>query len=385
MFFKMKSALKCAPLITVKEINQLEEFDKFKAVWNTLLSDTSGATFFHSPEWLGVYLNHYGTGGKFRILIVFSSDRPIGILPLYIEPLPTKVGSLRCLTYPFKFWGSFYGPIGPNPYDTLVAGLKHICQTPRDWDVLELRYIHPIDREQRITEKAMQQVGLQTYRSLMKNTTIIDLKGTWETYLASHTSKWRNNLKRWQRKLEENGVIKYIRYRPLGVQKGEGDPRWDLYHACEEIAMKSWQGSSQTGTTISHEYVRPFLREVHAVAARKGTLDLNLLLVNERPAAFVYNYHYQGNLYGLRIGYDPEISQDGIGNLLYTYVIKDSFDRSDTTYDLGPDSLECKKQFKSRIEPIYKFSHYNPRVLRAQMLRLKRGIDNRLFQGKSSH
>ncbi len=383
--FRNTPSLKPSPSITVKEINQLEEWDHLKTVWNTLLSETPAATFFHSPEWLKIYLKHYGVGKKIRILIIYSFDRPLGILPLYIETLTKKVGTFRCLTYPFNFWGSFYGPIGPNPYDTLVAGLKHICQTPRDWDLLELRYIHPIDREQGITEKAMQQVGLQTYRSFMKDTSIIDLEGTWDSYLANHTSKWRNNLKRWQRKLEEKGRITYIRYRPLGAQRGEEDPRWDLYNACEEIAKKSWQESSQTGTTLSHASVRPFLREVHAAAAQKGTLDLNLLLVNERPAAFVYNYYFQGNLYGLRIGYDQEISRDGTGNLLYTYIIKDSFNRGDLTYDLGPDALECKEQFKSCIEPIIKFSHYSPWVLRAQLIRLKRVLVNRMDLSRDPH
>ena len=42
------------------------------------------------------------------------------------------VGPLRVLGYPLAGWGSFYGPIGPNPADTLKAGLRHIHETQRE-------------------------------------------------------------------------------------------------------------------------------------------------------------------------------------------------------------------------------------------------------------
>ena len=34
-------------------------------------------------------------------------------------------------------------------------------------------------------------------------------------------------------------------------------------------------------------------------------IDLNLLLIDERPVAFNYAYHFRGYVFGLRTGYDP--------------------------------------------------------------------------------
>lgn len=235
-----------------------------------------------------------------------------------------------------------------------------------------MRYISQEDVTQNQTGKALDQAGFKSEPSILTNTAIIDLKGTWDTYLASHTSKWRNNYKRWQRKLSEKGEVSHVRYRPKGSLLGDDNPRWDLLEACISIARKSWQAGSRDGTTLSHAHIQPFIRDVHETAARIGSLDLNLLLIDRKPAAFVYNYCFRGWLFGLRIGFDPEGSGDGAGNVLYASIIKDSFERGDVLYDMGPGFLECKEPFKPRIEPITLYTHYHPLRVRAQLLRFKR-------------
>lgn len=368
-------------MMGVEEFNQIEALEKYRLIWDRLLSETRGATFFQSFDWLEVFWKHYGAGRKLKVLLVFSSGNPSGILPLMVEAKSTRAGRLRCLTYPLAYWGSFYGPIGPDPGRTLKEGLNYLHRSRRDWDILELRYVCSSDTKQKQTEGCLKGQGFQAYKTIMKYTSLIDLQGTWEDYLASQTSKWRNNLKRWQRKLEEKGRVSHLRYRPGGEAQGEGDPHWDLYEACEEIARRSWQGSSEDGTTLSHDSISPFLREVHAAAAKKGALDLNLLLVADTPSAFVYNYHYQGYVYGLRIGYDPDVSMNGPGNVLYTLIIKDSFARGDHTYDLGPGSLKCKEYFKTGVEPITMYTHYHPFSPRAHLVRLNQWVKNR-FESK---
>ncbi|MBI3469078.1 MAG: GNAT family N-acetyltransferase [Planctomycetes bacterium] len=140
------------------------------------------------------------------------------------------------------------------------------------------------------------------------------------------------------------------------------------------IASRSWQAvDNQTpGTTLCHDSIAAFLRDTHAVAARTGAVDMNLLLLDERPIAFAYNYHYQGHLYGLRVGYDLEAGKDGVGNLLYVHAIRDSFARGDHTYDMGPGSLAAKQYLLTSVLDIGRYSHYWPTAIRAQLVRLKR-------------
>ncbi len=368
-------------MLFVCEINDLASAEKIRPEWVALLSQTEGATFMQSLEWLEVYWKHFGAGQKLRILLVLDHDEPVGILPLVVRKEKTRAGSFRFLTYPLDYWGSFYGPIGPRPAETLNAALAYIHVAIKDWDVLELRWVGGAETSCQCTAHAMKTNGMPGCQTLMDHTAVIDLQGanspnTWDQYLASRSGKWRNNFKRWRRKLEKRGEVEHLRYRPLGSEKHDDDPRWDLYQSCLNIAEKSWQGSSQTGTTISHPSIEPYIRDTHLAAVRAGSLDLNLLLVDGQPAAFAYNYCQQGNILGLRIGYDAEFAHDGAGNLLYALVIKDSFARHDRRYDLGVGSLECKKRLQTALCPVYRYSHFPLTGLRPQLLRIKREFDH---------
>lgn len=364
-------------MANVVEINQAEQLADYRVSWAALLQDTPGANFFQSLDWLEVYWRHYGASQTLRVLMVSNGSRLQGIVPMVVRREQTTVGPLRVLTFPLHDWGSFYGPIGCDSLGTLHAAFEHIANTRRDWDIIELRWQGGPSGDAAITQQAMLDSGYQAYATLWDQTAIVDFTGTWQSYWASRKGSWLRRYRRAERELASLGRVSHVRYRPQGMAHADGDPRWDLYDACEEVARRSWQGKSPNGTTLSHESVRPFLRDVHTAAAALGAVDLNLLMIDDRPVAFVYGYCYRGQLYGLRRGYDAELAPRGAGNVLLGHVLQDSFARGDKSYDLGVGSLDSKRYFQTRTLPILRFSHYPPLALRTQLLRLKRWWDSR--------
>lgn len=365
----------------VREINDFDELRQLRPVWDRLWQETVGATFFHSFQWLETNWEYFGNGRQLRVLVVESSGTPIGILPLMVASERRRIGPVRVLTYPLEGWGSFYGPIGPQPTETLYRGLKHIQETPRDWDLLDLRWVDATGDDHGQTPHAMQLAGFDYDARIWHQSAQIELDLGWDAYWKSRKSRWRNNVRRCERKLAERGELVHLRYRPRGEKFNETDPRWDLYEACVEIARRSWQGSSTAGTTLSHENVRAYLRAAHATAVKSGTVDLNLLLLADTPVAFAYNYHYRGWVYGLRSGYDREAVQEGAGTVLMKLMIEDSCRRGDVLHDLGPEYLECKRYWLTRLRPAYHYTHFRPTGLRAQVLRAKRTVTRWLGWG----
>ena len=154
--------------------------------------------------------------------------------------------------------------------------------TPRDWDLLDLRWIASSELDR--TGEAMREAGFQAQQQPWIRTSLVDMGRTdWHTYWAGRTSRWRNNVRRSERKLAEAGEVTHLRYRAEPGRVGPMDPRWDLYDACLELAGRSWQATASDGTTLSHESVRGFLRDTHAAAAERGAIDINLLY-RQRPA-----------------------------------------------------------------------------------------------------
>ena len=116
---------------------------------------------------------------------------------------------------------------------------------------------------------------------------------------------------------------------------------------------------------------------MHETATAAAAVDLNLLLLDDAPVAFIYGYHYRGHVFGLRRGYDEDRSRAGAGNVLLAYTLRDSFARGDCIYDMGVGSYESKRHFQTRLIPILRYSHYPPEVPRTQVLRLKRWWQSR--------
>ena len=123
------------------EVNDIDELADY-GLCRTLLAQSPYSIYFQSLDWLTVYWRHQGEGCRLRVFVAQARGKTIGFLPLVVRNERTKVGQLRGAgNYPLHDWGSFYGPIGPNPTATLLAGLGHIGRTSRDWDVLDLRWI----------------------------------------------------------------------------------------------------------------------------------------------------------------------------------------------------------------------------------------------------
>jgi CelD/BcsL family acetyltransferase involved in cellulose biosynthesis len=401
-------------MLHIREINSPAQLADLRSVWGDLLEATPGATFFQSLDWLETYWQFFGYGvassgignkqgtdgedekrlqeatltaggrpERLRILLVEAEGEPIGILPLVVTTEPYRVGPMRVLGYPLAGWGSFYGPIGPHPAATLRAGLQHIRQTPRDWDLLDLRWIDA-GIDQGNTAHAMQAAGFNFESQVWHLSAQVELHEGWEKYWSTRKSTWRNNVRRCERLLLKRGALEYVRYRPLGEAQADANPRWDLYDTCVELARRSWQAESTTGTTLSHPSVLHYLRATHESAARAGAVDVNFLLLDDQPVAFAYNYHFRGWVYGIRNGYDPAVVQDGAGTVLMGKMIEDSCRRGDRLLDLGPNYLECKRYWLTHLQPAYHYTHFHPARLRAQALRLKRIVKRWLSWSQSN-
>ncbi len=349
----------------VLEINDVAQLDHVRLLWDALLRQTRGASFFQSVDWLEAYWRHFGADEKLRVLVVYSADRPIGILPLCVRTEHAGVGNVAVLTYPLHDGSTFYGPIGPNPAATLLAGMRHVRQTPQDWDLIDLRWIGSDTPDRGRTEHAMRAVGLDVHKEAWASTGVVDLSETWTSYFAARTNSWQQNYLRSEQRLAELGEVTCVHFRPRGDAYGDGDPRWDLYDAWRAIPCS---------TSPAHEAVWPFLRDLHAVASKKGAVDMNLLLIDSQPRAFAYHYHFGGNVVVVQTGFDPELACEGAVQVICARAIRNSFERGDRRYEFGPGSIESRRDLLTRVETSHRCTHFPATGLQVQLLRLKRWL-----------
>jgi CelD/BcsL family acetyltransferase involved in cellulose biosynthesis len=358
----------------VREINDPAELAPLRSAWDELLRRTPGASFQQSLPWLATYWKHFGAGKRLRVLVVEDGDEVVGILPLAVfAAQPYEPASLM---YPMDYWGNFFGPIGPDAGATLAAGMAHLQQTPRDWHFLELSWVDGL-LDQGATPAALAAAGMRSVCDRTDASAIVDLTSyaSWQEYCASHNSKWRNTLGRQEKKLAKRGKVGYVRHRAIGEEANH--PRWDLYEACEAISTASWQGSAGGGTMLNKPEHSGFFRECYEQGTPEGGIDLDVLFVDERPAAFCYSFVYRGRVSEAKVAYHPDFAHEGAGTVLQARQLAESFARGDHTIELGHEFMYWKEVWMTHLRPVHRYVHF-PLGVGAQATRLKRAFKRRL-------
>lgn len=356
----------------VVEINTLEQLAEYRMAWRALWGAMRGASFFDTYDWLELYWRHFGADCHFRVMAVHAAGECIGIVPLYIRRRRHAVGKLRILTLPMSDWSTWRRPIGPNPTASWYAAFDRVRSSPRNWDLVDLRWQPAPAGARQPAAVALNALGYSTLTEPYQQTSIVQIDQSFEDYLAGRTKKWRHEIRRRLRLPERTGRrITFTRYRPASAAAGEGSPCWELFEECRRLSARSWQAASPDGNTLATPRVEAFFKDCHAAAARLGMLDVALLMVDDQPAAYGYYYHHAGHVSGLRIGYDPDYAGLGVGATLIAHSIRDSFARRDVAFDLGVGNERFKQEYRTERAPTARILHYPP-TLRSQTLKYAR-------------
>ena len=366
----------------VVEINRLDDIDRYQLLWTSLLGETPNATFFHSLDWLRAHLST-AEDQSLRVYVVFSRGKAIGIVPFVRRRSDSFLGKVHSLGLPIHDWCAHIGPVGPNPTASLVAALKHVRKDPqRDWDTLDLSITDPpFDFERMAT--SLEVAGFPVQTSQQASSGIIHLGDSWCDYLAQRPPGFATRLSRLHDRLPQLGSTRFVRYRPLGEAHGDSDPRWDIFHDCIELARQHWHGRTRSGALIVNQASVEFLNRLHQVATHSGSSDLNILMVDNKPAAFFYNVHRQGQIQCVCWSADPQYTKFGIDRILLSHMSQDSFERGDAWIDIGRDGSGRWRPWTNKVAVTRRFVHYPRTVAKAQALRLGRWMQER-FTGKAN-
>ena len=359
---------------TIREINDPAQLHPLAISWDRLHRRTPGATFFQTLEWLTITLRHFKRQQKLRVLVIYEGDEPVGIVPFTVRMEKFRLGDLRVLSFPLDDWGTFYGPIGKDPVGLMRTAMEHIRSQPRDWDVIDFRYLceqadHFPDLANVINEQP-----LQFFERPRMEAPVVDLADSWEEFTKSKSKNWRRGMKREQERARQHGCLRYVRY-SSDIESGKIDPRWDLFEQSRIVAQRSWQAQSPVEAAFCSSRVAPLLRELHVEAALNGMLDMNLLYLDDRPVAFLYNYVCRGYVYCLRSGYDASCPASGLGTILLAEFLEDSHHRGDMQVNFGPGTQDYKMRFATEIQRAVTFTHFHPWGMHTQMLAARAMLD----------
>lgn len=363
----------------VVEINCLEHLQAYRLSWSSLWRRTKGAGFKQTLDWFTAYCRTVDSVIRPRALLTLGDDDEVlGVLPLVVREETTAVGTMRVLGFPLVLGLGGCGPVGNLATLTLWEGLRHIAETPCDWDVLDLQGINVAGLDSRRTVGALRSAELTAELDVWREHAIVELCDDWESYRSTRDPLRRAAIEEAEQRLDRTAETTYVRYRPAGAMHGDDDPRWDWYSDCLTVARRSSQATMPGARTLTTPARAELFRVAHEAAAKVGALDLNLLYVKGTAAAFIYNYVVDGALTTVAAGCDPRFEADDAAAVLQWAMLRESHELGDRTLDLGRASRLETAFWRTDDARLLRAVHYSPRKLRAQTLRFGRMWRERL-------
>ena len=290
--------------------------------WERLAQHTKASPFLW-PGWIGAWWRAFGSG-RLQVLTAYEDGRLTGVLPLrrFRGALSSTTNSNTPL----------FGFLAAN--ETAVKQLLHalFSQKPRRVD---LSYMSPTGVSP--ARAAADAARYRVFTESIQAAPYVAIDGDWEAYESGLRRKFRSELRRRRRRLEEEGQ--------LTLEVSDGKERLDeLLEEGFRVEGSGWKGAQ--GTSIdSRPATRRFWTEAARWAAGRGWLRLAFLRLDGRALAFDYCLEHDKTHYLLKTGYDPAYGKVGPGMIMRHLMLARAFSEGIATYDfLGIGSDYSWKQ-----------------------------------------
>jgi CelD/BcsL family acetyltransferase involved in cellulose biosynthesis len=290
-----------------------------RADWSRL-AEASGNPFA-TPEWCETWLDHIGRGCRVRL---FGERNEAGNL-IAIAPLAITHGryvrKARLLGFgPSNELGAISAPADAEAATEL---LRHaLAETSPEWDVFLGEYLPGEGWAAKLGARRVRRTASPVVRGGWES---------WDDYLATRSSGFRQELRRKERRLQERG----LRYFDV---TDDLEPALD---ALFQLHRARW-GDQASRWFAGQE---PFQRAFSCAAFKRGWLRLRILELEGRPAAVYHGFRFGAAEWSHQFGRDPAYDDLSVGLLVTAHAVRRAFEEGAAEFHLGPGGQPYKFRF----------------------------------------
>ena len=282
------------------------------AEWEDLARRTKASPFLW-PGWLAAWWDAFGAGQP-QFFTAYENGRLTGVLPL--RRLRGTLGS------PTNSDTPLFGFLAENETAAKQLSRALFLQRPRN---IDLSLLSPADAGVSLTRAAAATARYRVLTESIQAAPYVATDGPWDAYQSRLRRKFRSELRRRQRRLEEEGSV--------SLEVSDGTERLDeLLDEGFLVEGSGWKGAY--GTSIaSRPATRSFYTEVARWAAERGWLRLAFLRLDGRALAFDYCLEHEQTHYLLKTGYDSASGRFAPGMIIRHLMLARAFSEDIATYD----------------------------------------------------
>jgi CelD/BcsL family acetyltransferase involved in cellulose biosynthesis len=346
--------------VTSQVVTEYATFLRLEAEWNGAVTRAGVPHPFLLHEWLRTWWNCFGVERRLHIVIVRDGSAIVAIAPLMAEH--THMYGL-----PVRKLDLIHNDHTPRA-DFIVAGSPQVAyraiwdalhKETDQFDLLQLSRL-PDSSPTRVAMTSLaRRQGYATGSWRGDASPYLTLSGTWNSYHASLSAKFRSNLRN-----------------RLSRLRAVGDPRLEIIASPADIARASgdalrlessgWKNETRTSIT-SNPAIERFYATLAERGARRQWLRLMFLTVGGRRIAAAFGSCFDGRLFLFKTGYDPEYASCSPFKLLTCFAIERAFADGLREIDFLGDAEPWKLEWTSTSRA-HDWLYVFPNTIRARLL-----------------
>jgi CelD/BcsL family acetyltransferase involved in cellulose biosynthesis len=298
--------------------------------WTDLVRSDPDGTFFHTPAYLKLWWEEFGSG-RLALALAREDGRTVAACALeVIEGTLAFLGGSDVTDY--------MGPVGlPGLAEPAAKELLRAVTGELEWSSADLRGMPSASPWYAGLESAAGAHGLRVERGDDGVCPVIALPSTFQEYLGALPSKLRHEIRRKERRLrgqlgeygvrvatDETLAADYDRF--IDLHRGSPGPKGKFMHAGMEI----------------------FFRRLGEAFLPSNIFRLAFLEVEGRPAAAAIGFAYESTFSLYNSAFDREFASLSPGMVLVADLIARAIEQGRSTFDLLKGDLDYKYRFGPR-------------------------------------
>jgi len=331
--------------LSVKEIDNFDDILSMKDEWNRVLHESDSDSPFLTFEWLTSWWKHFSNGGKLFVILVREEERIIAIAPLMV----IRKSIFRVL----QFIGTGRSDyldfiISQRNQETLQLIFDYIYRARKHWDIINLRDIPSDSPNLRFIKGSVNGEKMVFLDSIGTIAPYLPINSAWDQYLMTKTSKFRNNMRRIEKRMGKNGDFE------IAHQDNITQEHVDIMYKIEQHSWKSDAGSARLADKNAQDFYGEILEEF----SNNGLLDLWFLDFNKEPIAYSVNFLYRNKIYNYNVAYMTEYRNLYPGKAITIKNLENAFSRNMEEYDFLRGNEEYKSDWATDKRDLYYIAIY---------------------------
>jgi CelD/BcsL family acetyltransferase involved in cellulose biosynthesis len=324
--------------VTADVATEVPDLAGYRDAWEALFR-----TRPHEPsvslEWTEAMLRHHlAPGDRFFLLRVRRGGDVSCLVPLVAQASVT-LGQRVVTLFPISEIYDTHSDVLAADLDeaTLEQLLSAIFGLPLRWDMFRLGRLLTDQRLLPALEAVLTRRRARYRLRDERGSFSVALPGSFDDYLSERSAKFRNYLRRIEKKLVGTTGVKVVDV----THEREFDAAYAQVLAVERNSWKHGHGTSISAVPRQVS----FYEEMCRGALVQGRLDLQLLVVGGAPVAYDMGYIHGGCYYYLKTSFDERYKSLGPATFMRGRLIARLIARGVQRFDFPGDPYEWERQW----------------------------------------